>query len=103
MHLHISLQTYTYSKIQSANREMKKLRNDVRNKKETLQKLIENYENGILPRINFVQIISYHNKPNCCNNTPGSKHFILIFSKYSFILHSKMRVNCEFENYISDE
>jgi hypothetical protein len=27
---------------------MKKLRNDVRNKKETLQKLIENYENGIL-------------------------------------------------------
>jgi hypothetical protein len=40
---------------------MKKLRNEVRNKKETLQKLIENYENGILPRINFVQII-------CCNN-----------------------------------
>jgi hypothetical protein len=58
----ISFQTYTYSKIQSANRGMKKLRNDVRNKKETLQKLIENYENGILPRINFVQIISYHNK-----------------------------------------
>jgi hypothetical protein len=42
---------------------MKKLRNDIRNKKETLQKLIENYENGILPRINSVQIISYHNKP----------------------------------------
>jgi hypothetical protein len=71
---------YTYSKIQSANRGMKKLRNDVINKKDTLQKLIENYENGILPRINFVQIISYHNKPM----------FILIFSKYSFILHSKM-------------
>jgi hypothetical protein len=58
----VSFQTYTYSKIQSANREMKNLRNDVRNKKETLQKLIENYENGILPRINSVQIISYHNK-----------------------------------------
>jgi hypothetical protein len=42
---------------------MKKLKNDVRNKKETLQTLIENYENGILARINFVQIISYHNKP----------------------------------------
>jgi hypothetical protein len=41
---------------------MKNLRNDVRNKKETLQKLIENYENGILPRINSVQIISYYNK-----------------------------------------
>jgi hypothetical protein len=52
-----------YSKIQSARRGMKKLRNDVRNKEETLQKLIENYENGILPRIKFVQIISYHNKP----------------------------------------
>jgi hypothetical protein len=36
---------------------MKKLRNDVRNKKETLQKLIENYENRILSRINFVVII----------------------------------------------
>jgi hypothetical protein len=33
------------------------LRNDVRNKKETLQKLIENYENRILSRINFVVII----------------------------------------------
>jgi hypothetical protein len=43
------------------------LRNDVRSKKETLQKLIENYENGILPRINFVQIISYHNKPMLYN------------------------------------
>jgi hypothetical protein len=60
----ISFQTYTYSKIQSANKGMKKLRNDVRNKKETLQKLIENYENGIL-----------QNK-FCCNNIPGSKHFI---------------------------
>jgi hypothetical protein len=49
--------------MQFANRGMKKLRNDVRNKKETLQKLIENYENGILPRINFIQIISCHNKP----------------------------------------
>jgi hypothetical protein len=46
---------------------MKKLRNDVRNKKETLQKLIENYENGILPIINFIQIISYHNKPMLYN------------------------------------
>jgi hypothetical protein len=36
--------TYTYSKIQFANTGMKKLRNDVRNKKETLQKLIENYK-----------------------------------------------------------
>jgi hypothetical protein len=54
---------HTYSKIQFANRGTKKLRNDVRDKKETLQKLIGNYENGILPRINFVQIISYHNKP----------------------------------------
>jgi hypothetical protein len=59
----ISFQTYTYSKIQSANRGMKKLRNDVRNKKETLQKLIENCENGILHRINFVQIISYRDNP----------------------------------------
>jgi hypothetical protein len=42
---------------------MKKWRNDVRKKKETLQKLIENYENGVPPRINVVQIISYHNKP----------------------------------------
>jgi hypothetical protein len=40
----ISFQTYTYSKIQFANTGMKKLRNDVRNKKETLQKLIENYK-----------------------------------------------------------
>jgi hypothetical protein len=45
----------------------KNLTNDVRSKKETLQKLIENYENGILPRINFVQIISYHNKPMLYN------------------------------------
>jgi hypothetical protein len=45
------------------------LTNDVRSKKETLQKLIENYENGILPRINFVQIISYHNKPMLYNIT----------------------------------
>jgi plasmid replication initiation protein len=42
---------------------MKKLRNDVRNRKETLQKLIENHENGKLARIDFVQIISYHDKP----------------------------------------
>jgi hypothetical protein len=69
---------------------MKKLRNDVRNKKETLQKLIENCENGILHRINFVQIISYRDKPMFCNNIPESKDFILIFSKFSFILHSKM-------------
>jgi hypothetical protein len=67
---------YTYSKIQSANKGMKKLRNDVRNKKETLQKLIENYENGILPRINFVVIIFL-----------GVN---ILFSKYSFILHSKI-------------
>jgi hypothetical protein len=46
-----------YSKIQSANRGMKKLRNDVRNKKEALQKLIENYKNRIFSRINFVVII----------------------------------------------
>jgi hypothetical protein len=28
---------------------------------------MENYENGILPRINFVQIISYYNKPMLYN------------------------------------
>jgi hypothetical protein len=59
----ISFQAYTYSRIQSANRGIKKLSKDVRNKKETLQKLIENYGNGILPRIKFVKTISYHNKP----------------------------------------